>query len=1288
MAHVLNSKTFGIDSKLYDAPPSKAVRTRQEKSMVARRLVSGIVALALVLSISSVLQAQDVASITGVVTDQTGAVIQGVDVTLRNPQTGVMYKAVTNSSGSYTLTQVKPGPGYKIEFTHADFKAIVFSGLYLNVDATRVQNAQLSLGGSRETVEVSAVNQTVTLDTTDATVGNSFQVQLLNNLPIEDRSSPSALFVQQPGVTLDGAVTGARVDQSRVTVDGLDVNDFGTGQFGAIVGNAPVDSVQEFRGVAAGELSSAGGGGGGQFELVTRSGTNTFHGALVEYHRDTDLEANDWFNNNTGTPRPPLIRNQFGGNFGGPILKNKLFFFFDYNGRRDTLSNLVEQTVPLDSFRGTATTQPAILYLNSSGGVGTLPQTAPAGMPSVQSFDPQRIGFNSALLSLFSSRYPHANDLTAGDGLNTGGYRFNAPFPYKEDDYVQRVDYNLNDRMKLWGKGGFTRTTGTESAIQFPGDPPTSLFTDQSYTWVVGHVWTISNTKVNQASYGEVFENYNFPNTYNPTGVTQYQTFGGNGTGGAILSGPYALAINQQGRTYPVPVIRDDFSWDKGNHSFRFGGTFKWPSPKGYTILDYNTPVIGLGGNTPDLNTSASPNPLRPSDIGGGNAPSQYDSVFALALAPYTAVGSTFNYDAQGNVLGAGTGSHADYRYYETELYFGDTWKMTPKFTLSYGVRWINYSVPYEIHGLESIQNFSFDTYFADRVAQSAASQSGNTAVPFISYGLGGKANHAPGYFKPQYKNFGPRLALAYQFKPKAVLNAGVGIVYDQTVVNAVQYQQSQFSYLFQASATQPFGSPGDPVTSLQTDTRFSGLSTPPPPPAAPTITKPFVPFVVGSGANANPVGLGNGNAFNESIDPNLKTPYSIQYNLGLQMELPKGFILKMTYAGREGRRLLAQADANQLIDFKDPVSGQLMSTAFANVTRQLRAGADPVTGITPQPWFENVLLPNSGPGFGLPNNTTLVSAGINTLAQRGDFADTMQVLASLYNLYSSFGVGLPPNIGMGSQFSENTFYTNKGSSSYNGLLVTLHKNLGTGLQFDLNYTWSHSIDNVSLVANAAAFGGYGFICDVVQPRECRGNSDFDATHYFNGNFIYDLPFGRGKALAGSAPRWLNEIVGGWSVSGLPNWHSGNAFFAVSNAFVAGYANDAPAILTGNISDLNIHLNGGHGQTLFGFANPAQANADYTGPVGFNIGTRNNLRGPGYFDMDMGVGKGFPLIGESLALKFRVDAFNVFNHPNFANPISDITSARFGQITSTVGTGINNAASSARVLQVSLRLEF
>lgn len=1236
--------------------------------MVARRCVSGIVVLALILSVSVVMQAQDVASITGVVTDQTGAVVADVNVTLKDPQTGVSYKATTNTAGSYTITQVKPGPGYRIEFEHAGFKTVVISGLYMNVDSTRVQNGQLIIGGARETVEVSAASETVTLDTTDSTIGNNFQVQFLNDLPVQFRGSPQALLYDQPGVTSDGSVTGARTDQSRVTVDGLDVNDYATGQFGATVGNAPIDSVQEFRGVTGGYLSSEAGGGGGQYGIVTRSGSNAFHGSLSEYHRDRGLEADEWFNNYAVpvVPRSPLNRNQFGGTVGGPAIKDKLFFFFDYYARRDIVAGSEDRTVPMDSYRNET-----LSYYNDSGGVGTL------NAADVAVLDPAGIGFNASLFDpttgLFATRYPHANDFSGarGDLINTAGFLFNAPTKRSDSVYVERVDYNLNDKMKLYGVGHVTRTNATESAIQFPGDPQTAPFFDRSYSWVVGHVWTINNTMVNQASYGEVYESYNFPNTYNPTGTTQFGAIGGTGAGGAILSGPYESAINQQGRTYPIPIIRDDFSWEKGKHSFQFGGTFKWPTPGGYTVLDYNSPGIGLGGNMPNLDST-----LRPGDIGGGNAIGLYDPAFALALAPYISVSSTFNYNAQGTAFAQGTGSRTQYRYYETELYFGDTWKLTPKLTLSYGLRWVNYSTPYERHGIESVQSTDFNSYFADRIAQSAASQSGNLAVPLISYSVGGKANHAPGYFKPTYKNFGPRIAAAYQFDPKTVFNVGVALLYDQTVVNAVQYQQSQYSYLFQASQTVPLGVANDPEATLNGGggaVRFSGLNTPPAFPTPPAITTPFYPFVSGSGSSAVPFGLANGQAFNESIDPNLKTPYNVQFNFGFERQIRGGFLLKASYVGRLGRRLLSQVDAEQLIEFRDPGSGQLMSNAFTNITQQLRAGVDPLA-VTAQPWYENQLGPGFGQSIGFPNNTSVVTYFLTPYVARGDFADTTEALAL-------FGL-LPPNVGMAAQFSENTFYTNEGSSNYNGLLATLHKNAGYGLQFDLNYTWSHSIDNVSVIANAPAIGGYGFICDQLRQRECRGNSDFDVTQYFNGNFIYDLPLGKGKMIASGAPRWLDEIVGGWTLSGLPLWHSGNPYFAGSLAFVAGYANNAPAILTGPPSDLKIHLHGGPSQPLFGYANPTQANADFVGPLGFNIGTRNNLRGPGYFGMDMGLAKAVPLWTDRVSLKLRGDAFNVFNHPDFNAPCSDITS-----VTCVFGT-VGSTSSAARVLQISARIEF
>jgi hypothetical protein len=196
-------------------------------------------------------------------------------------------------------------------------------------------------------------------------------------------------------------------------------------------------------------------------------------------------------------------------------------------------------------------------------------------------------------------------------------------------------------------------------------------------------------------------------------------------------------------------------------------------------------------------------------------------------------------------------------------------------------------------------------------------------------------------------------------------------------------------------------------------------------------------------------------------------------------------------------------------------------------------------------------------------------------------------------------------------------------------------------------------------------------------------------THYLNGNFIYELPLGRGKTYGAGMPLWADEVVGGWEISGLPIWHSGLAYHATSNAYVAGFANDAPATLTGSIGLMKAKVHGGKGQAVSAFSDSASALAASTGPTGFDIGGRNNLRGPGFFNFDLGLGKTFPIYEKKVKLKFRCDAFNAFNHPNFSTPTADITEASgvpFGTIRSTVVPPSSDL--SARVLQGSLRLEF
>jgi len=1240
------------------------------------------------------------ASITGTVADASGAVVPDAKVELVNPSTGQSYKAVTNSEGSYIISNVTPGPGYTEKISHDGFETTVLKGLYLNIGVTRTQNVKLVVGAVAETVAVSAANQEVTLNTTDASVGNNFQVQYMNELPVSLRDSPAALFTQQPGVTQDGSATGARTDQNRITLDGLDVSDMATGAIAnaqnngagvlhTIIGNAPVDSVQEMRGTTAGFLSSNGGGSGGQFDLVTKSGTNQFHGNVNEYHRDTDLEANEWFNNFEGVARSPLIRNQFGGNVSGPIWRNKAFFFFDYNGRHDTIASESERTVPTDSFIRNQT----ITYNTATGGTNSISASQVAG------YDPQSKGFDQAMVKLLSARYPSPNDFTGdkGDLLNTAGFRFDAPTPYKENNYVGRIDLSPFPNHHLFGRVTYNRLNAVDANVQFPGDPETRPLLDNSHAWVVGWDWTIGANKTNSLIWGSTIAKIGTPVTYNPQGTNLY-SWDGDPSGGSFLDALYYSPSNGSSRLFPIPVLRDDFHWDKGRHSLSFGGSFKYPDPRYSIYSDYYSPNVGLGGGISGL-TNGDTFKFRPSDLNASaTSYTVYDSALTTALGRFASEGATFNYSAAGSVLPQGTGMQTHFKYYETEVYFSDTWKVTPSFTFTYGLRYQNYTVPYEIHGLESVQSEGFWDFMHARISQSAAGVGGNgslpggsNAVPYITYALGGKANNGPAYFTPSSKDFAPRVAFSWTptSDRKLVINAGGGIVYDQTVINAILQEQTRFSYLFQSTGTENYGVPATAshsaaYNSLLNNARFTALPAPPVGPTAPAITKPEAPFIgpadPNCGGTPGPCGLAIGSAFNVSVDRYLPTPYNIMFNFGIQQELNGGYILKLGYVGRLGRRLLAQADAEQLLDFPDAASGQTLSQAMANLTTWLRQNpaADPTTAPA-QPWFEHVLN-NVAAG---QSNTGYIASNFSPYPARGDVADTVQLM-------SQFGL-LPANVGMAAQFSENTFFTDMGFSAYNGLLTTLHKNAGHGLQFDLNYTWSHSIDNVSLVANSYAYNGYGFVCDVIRPRLCRGNSDYDVTNYLNGNFLYQLPFGHGRDFANSLPRWAEETIGGWELSGLPVWHTGTPYMANSFAFLMSYSNEDPAILTGSLGPLKTHVNVQSGQ-VYAFKNPQQAINQFAGPVAFQMGSRNNLRGPGYFDLDLGAGKTFPITSERLNLKFRVDAFNALNHPNFQAPSFEnnmnLTAPvnEFGVIPGTVIP--NGSDQSARVLQGSLRLEF
>jgi hypothetical protein len=1250
--------------------------------------IKSLAVLVLLLSSLSLLRAQDQASITGVVSDPSGAVVPGVDVMLSNSATGVKLTQTTDNLGSYRFPNVPPNSGYTVTFTHPGFAIAVVSDIPLSVGITRTQNVRLAVGGESQTVAVSAGNETVTLDTTDATIGNNLDVNQLQDLPVYDRAvGISTLFFAQSGVDSNqGAVTGARIDQSEVTVDGLDVNDIAAGTTFGIVGQAPVDSVQQFTGSVAGLTAGIGTGSGAQFELVTKNGTNQFHGNVNEYHRDTTTEANTWFNNLDGLPRTPLIRNQFGGDIGGPIKRDKLFFYFDLVDSRIVQSKTVERTVPLPAFRNGT-----LNYINSDPGcddnsrINTQPGCITTLSASqVAALDPAGIGFDASELSFITGRYPDGPyDYSQGDGVNTAGFRFNYPSPDNRLIYVGRVDYNLTPTQKIFGRFTIDRRTETYSAPQFPTDPLTHPEYDHSYGYVASHTWDIGKNKVNEFYYGDNISKFAWPDLYNPTGVNQYSFSG--------LSSPYTSYDGQQ-RRVPIPVVRDDFNWLVGNHSLTFGGTFKFIKTNSHLVNNFNFPGIGLTG--PEFASGLDAN-VRPSDINMGPnnvGINDYDNLFAASLGVIGEVATNYVYNNKEVAQPEGTGSPRAYRYFQTEAYFGDTWKINAKLTISYGVRYQLYSVPYEAKGSESVPTpIELGTFINDREQyyKTGNPTNSNTGLPIYSYVLGGKANHGPNIYQPNYKDFAPRFAFAYApySDGKTVINGGAGIVYDRTVINAINFLQDQVPNIFANQTTNNIGSSSIDL-SLKTDPRvgadlaYPTSLNPLPLPSA----TPYIPYVDSTGT---PYGLAAGETGFE-IDPHLKDPYSIAMNLGVQQELPGHMVLKINYVGRLGRRLNADADASQVLDVPDytGLSTQSMANAFAGLTKDLRANA---ASLTPEPWFEDV-MPAYGAQIGFGDNTNLVAAMVGQLGNRGDISDSLYTLAA-YSYYYGFTGFLPTNIGIPSQFGTNAYFTNMGSSNYHGMLVTLDKNMSQGLRAEFNYTWSHSIDNTSVSANAnALFTNSNFICDIVHPRACRGSSDFDVRQEFNGNFLYELPVGHGRTYLANIPRWADEVIGGWSISGLPYYRTGVAVSATADAYLASFDNLDFAIFTGNKADLKAAVNVNHQSNAVytfkgGAAGAAKVLSEFRGPLGIEYGQRNLMRGPGAFFFDAGLGKKFPVFEDKVNLVFRADAYNVLNHPVFGTGGLDIVgnASQFGQIS---GTDSGPDGQSSRVAQFSLRAEF
>jgi len=1313
----------------------------------------------------SIAWGQATTSIRGTVTDSSGGYVGGASVTLTNPESKIARTATTGDDGGYQFLFLPPGT-YTLEVLATGFQKYEQTGLQLLVNTPVTVNVQLKVGGGKETVTVTAEEPALNL--VDASIGNSFDETQVRDIPLEGRNVPDLLSLQA-GVaytgnrvadkdqdTRNGSVNGARSDQSNVTLDGVDVNDQSNGYAFTSVLPVTQDSVQEFRVTTTNYGADQGQGSGAQVALVTKSGTNIFHGSAYENLRNTVTSANDYLVKqselNIGLPNKPLQlkRNIFGASVGGPLRKDRLFFFTNYEGTREREEQRAERVIPTPSL-----CQGNFRYLDGSGNLVTFAPT------DLKNLDPRGIGIDPAMLDLvghtgyldktFCTGKTLTNDFSAGDGLNYAGFVFRAPTSLDNDVFIARADYRLtpDGRHLIFWRGNL-QDLRNPGAPFLPGEAPEQTTADHSKGFAVGYTAILSSTLANSFRWGYTRQSFGVVgNTNQP-----WNEFLG-------LDQGVTYSHNFQVGTHN---LLDDLSWTKKSHALQFGaaiglardprssnlhsnhlglGTTNWTSPIGFAGTTSTLDPMNAAAH-PNLTVNCAGAPCAPGTAPEPQTATQYDRPLLALYGMISDVVANYNLDRNGIPENQGDPVKRNYGLNWYEFYGQDTWRIKPNFTLTYGLRWSLFPPPWETNGLQTTPTFGLGTQF-DLNVKNMKQGLGYTSEQPIAFNLGGPVNHRPGFYNFEKTDFSPRVSIAYSPRPgngllkrvfgendKTVFRAGFSRVYDRAGFALLNTSDSVGAAGLTTTLQNPCCTFNQ--TGAEDLPRITGINTIPkfnnPPPGISQVQ--FLNDPPPAGFPQVPGLTSQANLW--ANDNTLKTPHAYAVDFSIGRELPKRFSLQVSYVGRFGHRLLTQRDLNQPLDIVDPKTGIDYYAAASALSKLARAGlaSSQVTaatlGPTAQYWVDVLPQLRSGATQYQDLFTCFVPSTTNT---------TDGLLQSVFDLYynpalSVIGdeiVGLadidaygglgdnttpcgstsavpyffngppgPLGNGSGKYLSNQAFsmygWSSVGTSNYHALQASLRKQFSHGVQFDFNYTFSKSID-ITSAASRVGFSVYGYqniglvgtrLANAFSPNLARAVSDYDLTHQMNLNWIVDLPIGRGRALAHDARGILDGFIGGWQVSGLARWTSGFPF-----SVDGGQRWPTDWFLTA-IAQMTARPKTGvfkRNGSVSVFADPAAAQLDFTEPFPGGVGSRNVLRGDGFASWDMSLGKRWKMPSENHRLQFRWEVFNVPNLTRF-NAQSVGSSSLLTSLTQQPSSfgAYTSLLTQPRVMQFDLRYEF
>ena len=1257
-------------------------------------------------------------SVAGTVTDPSGAVVAGAQVQAVDEGKGFVFTATADSAGRYVIRQLPPAK-YTISATAAGFSTERKTGITLDVNQNASVDFALKVGGSATIVDVTA--GAVELQTEDAVTGQVIDRTFVNNLPLVNRNAFDLVFLapglvhtnvetsaNSTGVNFNSA--GSRNSTADVLVDGASATNFEQNSgIQNVIYEPPVDSIQEFKVQQSNFSAEFGFAASTVVNLVTRSGTNSFHGELYEFWRNQILDANDWFSDQAGSPIPALRRNQFGGTFGGPIKKNKTFFFFDYEGLREHDANSRNFGVPTPCERGDAACG-GIQALGNFGELctlqgGTFDNTGACSNPGGQLWDPYSGVFDNAgcpnncddpygagakrgtfipfnNLAAYTSAgaagaplpqvagnlidplaknllllFPKANlPVTSLAGAQQNNFFVNGINTNSDNKLDIKIDHRFNDANLFSGK--YSLEKGNGHGLNCFGnfaDPCTAGPSDSKHqVLALNYTRTISPKLLFNLTYGYLrgfdfshgigadYNNFSsllsgigVPNELEQTGVTAVPFINLNNPGNYNTTiGGQPFAILREGQD--THTVAGTVSWLRGNHELKFGGEFRmhrinfvqpgWPAGE----FDFDFTPTSQFANAGDKNA------------GGDELAS-----FLMGVGP--SGGS------------AGGGCTPCFRGFDEAVstqsfrwatFVQDNFRVTPKLTLNMGLR-------YEL-SLPRTERYNKMDWLDPKLvspvqfATAPTFVGGNQNIPagasipsvlrggerFVGVGGNSRSN-----YYADYKNIQPRFGFAYQLPHEAVVRGGYGIFFS-TPRNG-------------ASGTGPWGFQGfdiqPPWISVQTST-VQGLQN-----AIPccTLSNPApngVPQPPGSALGAlNDIGFA-------AVGPvpaiSLNTPYEQTWSFELEKAMPGKVIVDATYLGKKGTHLYLGGfrELNHLGPWVEKLTpGQIQQLTVRDQPNPFFCASPPCS-----PANDFITSPNSG----------LSSQVISEF----------QLLLP-FPQFTGFQGDSPPIA----------------NSIYHALQIRAQKAFANGLQFLVSYSFSKSIDDASATDDSLSFYGGGTTggstLAVQDPNNLapeRSLSVFDIPHDLQFSYVYALPIGHGKRFGGSMNGILDAIIGGWQTNGnwvfqsgrpiLPLQGSGNAIptYGLRPSLVGSLRRSSLSPENSTIAACQLTPN--PAQCGYFVSGALVSTADFT--LGSAPRTLGSVRQPSTKIVNLAVFKEFPMarLREGMRLEFRAEAFNAFNHPQFAGPDSDVSSGNFGQISSLVAP--------PRQMQLGLKLYF